>query len=315
MNTETTVPVREKYCLDDDRRWMPSLCWGAILGGTVAAIGIHILLTTLGVGAGLAIFSPSTDGHPAAAFSESAAVIWSVCALIAVFFGAVIAGRFSHTVHNGLVHGIMVWSLTLVITVLLLSRGTGMVLGGGLKVLGAGMGMGAAAAGPGIGEVVKMGAQRNDGELSSFIDEASSSVPTNALPKASIRAKREVGLAVAKLFAPENDVNSAENRAAAVKALVDYTQMSNADAEATVDGWIASYKELKAELDKDKDAAKAAADEAAHMLAVTGTWTFFGLLLGLIVSAGGGVLGADIAVKRVKALRLTTASNTTASNP
>ena len=313
MNTETTVPVRENIYLEGDRGWLPSLCWGAILGGTVAAIGIHILLTTLGVGAGLAAFSPLTDAHPAAAFSESTAAIWSVCALVAVFFGAVIAGRFSHSVHGGFVHGILVWSLTLVITVLLLSHGTGMVLGGGLKVLGAGLGMGASAAGSGISDAAKTATGRNAGELNSFIDEASASIPTNSLPKASIRARREVGLAVAKLFAPENDINSADNRAAAVKALVDYTQMSNADAEATVDGWIASYKDLQVELDKAKAAAeekaREAADQAAHTLAVTGTWTFFGLLLGLIVSAGGGVLGADYAVRHIKVARASTFPN------
>jgi hypothetical protein len=315
MNAETTVPVRENIYIyeDGESRRLPSLCWGAILGGTVAAIGIHILLTTLGVGAGLAVFSPTKDTDPAGTFSESTAAIWSACALVAVFFGAVIAGRFSHTVHGGFVHGIMVWSLTLIVTVLLLSYGTGMVLGGGLKVLGAGLGMGAAAAGPGIGDAVKAAAGRNEGELNSFIDEASSSIPTNALPKAGIRAKREVGLAVTKLFAPENDINSADNRAAAVKALVDYTQMSNADAEATVDGWIASYKDLQAELDKAKAAAEAkakvAADQAAHTLAVTGTWTFFGLLLGLVVSAGGGVLGADYAVRHIKATRVSTPAN------
>ena len=305
MINETSTPVVENIETYSDRRyWLPSLSWGAIIGGTVAAIGIHILLTTLGIGAGLATFSPMTDTHPTAAFSEEAAAIWTACALVAVFFGAVIAGRFSHSLHGGFVHGVMVWSLTLIITLLMLSGGTGMVLSGGLKVLGEGLGIGGKAAASGINDVAQAGIKRNGEELNSFISEATLSVPTNSLPKASIRAKREVGLAVAKLFAPENDINSQENRAAAVKALVVYTQMSQADAETTVDGWIASYKDLQAELDKAKTAAeqkaKEAADQAAHDLSIAGTWTFFGLLLGLIASAAGGVLGADFAVKRLK---------------
>src|ERR1700753_4010755 len=155
MITETTIPVVEKTYPDCDRRWRPSLCWGAILGGTVAAIGIHILLTTLGVGAGLATFSPMTDNQPVAPFNETAAAIWSACALIAVFFGAVIAGRFSHTIHGGFVHGIMVWSLTLIITVLLLSKGTGMVLSAALKVLGEGIGLGGKTVAAGVSETVQ----------------------------------------------------------------------------------------------------------------------------------------------------------------
>ena len=48
---------------------LPTLCWGAIFGGTVAAISIHILLTALGVGGGLAAFTPITDTNPVANFS------------------------------------------------------------------------------------------------------------------------------------------------------------------------------------------------------------------------------------------------------
>jgi len=59
------------------------LCWGAVLAGTVAAIGIHLLLTALGVGAGLATFTPMTDAHPVANFNVGAGIVWSVCAIIA----------------------------------------------------------------------------------------------------------------------------------------------------------------------------------------------------------------------------------------
>jgi hypothetical protein len=304
MITETMIPIEGKTYEEYERRWLPSLCWGAIVGGTVAAIGIHILLTMLGVGAGLATFSPMTDIHPTAAFGVETAAVWSACALVAIFFGAVIAGRFSHSLHSGFVHGILVWSLTLIVSLLLLSKGTGLVLGGGLKALGAGLGIGGKAVASDVSEATQAGIKREGDELNSFIDEATQSVPTNSTLKASIRAKREVGFAVAKLFVPENDLNMQGNRAAAVKALVDYTQLSQADAQTTVDGWLASYKSLQYEVDHAKSVAeqkaKEAADQAAHELSVAGTWTFFGLLLGLIVSAGGGVLGADHAMKQLK---------------
>jgi len=64
----------------------PTLCWSAIIGGTVAAIGIQILLSLLGVGAGLAMFAPMADIRPVAAFSEEAAATWTACALVALFF-------------------------------------------------------------------------------------------------------------------------------------------------------------------------------------------------------------------------------------
>ena len=284
-----------------DQTYLPSLCWKAIIGGTVAAIGIHLLLTALGVGAGLATFTPMTDANPVANFSVGAAIIWTVCALISLWFGGFIAGRFSHSLHSGFAHGILVWSLTLIITLLLLTAGTGMVLGGALKVLGEGLGIGGKVVAAGVGDLAKAGVKRSSGQLESFIDEAVQSVPTNATPKASTRAKREIGFAVTKLFAPGNDITSQDNRTAVIKALVDYSQMTEADATKTVDDWTTSYKNLKAELERIKDAAeqkaREAADKAASNLSCAAIWSFFALLFGLLITALGGSCGARCALR------------------
>jgi hypothetical protein len=311
MNTETApaVVMNEPAPVQRVVNTFPTLCWGAIIGGTVAAIGIQILLSILGVGAGLAMFAPITDAHPAAAFSEEAAAIWTGCALVALFFGAVIAGRFSQTLHGGFVHGIMVWCLTLIITLILVSMGTGMVMGGALKVLGASVGIGGKAVASGVGDVVKDGTKRSSDQIQSFVQEAVQSVSTNAAPKATTRASREIGFAVTKLFAPGNDVNSQTNRAAAIKALMEYTQVSEADATKTVDDWTVSYNNLKTELDNLKTTAeqkaKEAADQAASNLSSAAIWSFSGLLIGMLVSAGGGVLGGDHAMRRLKVLSAT----------
>ena len=284
-------------------RYLPALCWPAILGGTVAAIGLHILLTMLGVAGGLATFAPTTDADPIKHLNTGAALIWSVCALVSLFFGSLLAGRFSQSWHDGFASGILVWSLTLIITVLLLSAGTGMVLGGGLKVLGGAVEAGGQAIGAAGGDLAKDATSRSETMLGSFTDEASLSVPTNAAPKATIRAKREVGFAVAKLFAPENDINSQDNRGAAIRALQDYTQMSEQDATATVDGWINSYKSLQAELAKAKAAAeqkaREKADQASRAVVRAATWSFFALLIGLLISGFGGTCGAKSAMRRM----------------
>jgi polyhydroxyalkanoate synthesis regulator phasin len=302
MNTEPTTPVMtETIKTSCDGRFLPSLCWKAIIGGTVAAIGIHLLLTTLGVGAGLATFTPMTDANPATNFSVGAAIVWSICALIALAFGGFVAGRFSHSLHSGFAHGILVWSLTLIISLLLLTAGTGMVMGGALKVLGEGLGIGGKAVAAGAGDLAKEGVKRSSDQLGSFIDEAVQSVPTNAAPKAATRAKREIGFAVTKLFAPGNDIASPDNRTAVIKSLVDYAQMSEADATKTVDDWMTSYKNLKAELDNLKamaeQKAREAADKAASNLSCAAMWSFFALLIGLLVTALAGRCGARCALR------------------
>ena len=310
MNTENIPVVVEEEPAYIQRMGgaFPTLCWGAVIGGTVAAIGIQILLSILGVGAGLAMFDPLTDTHPAAAFSEEAAAIWTGCSLVALFFGAVIAGRYSHSLHSGFVHGIMVWCLTLIITLVLVSLGTSMVMGGALKVLGATIGIGGKAMASVVSDAAKDGTQRSGAQIQSFIQEAVQSVSTNAAPKDTTRATREIGFAVTKLFAPGADVSSQTNRAAVIKALMDYTQVSEADATKTVDDWTVSYNNLKTELDNLKTTAeqkaREAADLAASNLSSAAMWSFSGLLIGLLVSAGGGVLGGDYALKRIKVLRV-----------
>jgi hypothetical protein len=315
MITEQVVlKTTEPLSSSDDRDYLrarsffPSLCWGAIIGGTVVAIGIHILFTALGVGGGLATFGPTTDANPVENFSIGAAIVWTACALVALCFGGFVAGRFSHTLHSGFVHGVLVWSLTLIITLLLLSMGTGMILGGALKVLGEGLGIGGKAVASATSGLVKEGDQRGKDQLSSFIDEAVQSGPTNSTPQAATRAKREIGFAVTKLFSPGNDVNSQDNRAAAIKALTDYSQMSEADATKTVDDWITSYNKLKTELDNLKATAdkkaREAADRAASNLSCAAIWSFFALLAGLLVSSLGGSFGASCALRHAESDRL-----------
>lgn len=305
MTHDPALPANAGITIPCDRPNYHSVCWGAILAGTVAAIGIHLLLTALGVGAGLATFSPLTDTNPVANFSVGAAIVWSLCALVALAFGGFIAGRFSGCPHRGFAHGIIVWSLTLIITVLLLSMGTGMILGGALKVLGQGLGIGGPAVAVGMTDVAKAGSQRSGEQLGSFIDEAAQSVPTNSMPKAETRARREIGFALTKLFAPGNDTSSPENRRATIKALVDIAQLSETDATRMVDDWTTSYKNLQAELEKLKTVAeqkaRELADRAARNLACAAMWSFFALLLGLLAAAFGGRCGAQCAVRHAKA--------------
>ena len=277
------------------------MCWGAIIGGTVAAIGIHILLTALGVGAGLATFSPITDTEPVSNFSIGAAIVWTLCALVALAFGGFLAGRFSHSLHSGFVHGVLVWCATLILSLLLVSVGTGVVMGGALKVFGAGMGLGGQAAAGGVGELAKEGIKRSGDQLSSFIDEAVQSGPTDAAPMAVTQANREIGFALTKTFTPGNETNSIANRTAAIQALTRYSGLAEADATTEVDGWIASAKRLKGELDTLKataeEKARVTADVAARDLSCAALWSFFGLLIGLLVSALAGQCGARCAVR------------------
>ena len=293
--------------------WHHSLCWEAVLAGTVAAIGIHLFLSTLGVGVGLSVFRHLPDGSPVANISAGAAITWSLFAIIALSLGGWIAGRFSGCLQSGCLHGTLVWSLVLIIAFGLLSAGTGLKR---IIIHHEGWAMSGRIVAADEGDWAKAGAKRNRDELSSFVEEAVQSISTNAAPKASTRAQREVGFAVTKLFAPGNATAFAANRLEAINVLMVYTEMSGAEATTTIDAWTTSYKNLQVELDKvktemsslkaqaEKEAkataaatAAAAADQKARNLSCTGRWSFFALLFGLLGASLGGRCGAKCALR------------------
>lgn len=131
--SDSTRAVIRDFRSDASR--FPFLNWSAIAAGTLMAVAVHFLLGMLGVGAGLAVFFPLTDAHPGENFSVGAAVVWSLCALAALACGGVLAGRYSHSLHGGFVHGILVWCITLILTFTFASIGAGTILGGPVKVL------------------------------------------------------------------------------------------------------------------------------------------------------------------------------------
>jgi hypothetical protein len=305
-----------------DRRLHQSLCWGAVLAGTITAIGIHLLLTALGVGSGLASFKPMTDTNPVAHVSVGAAITWSLFAIIALSFGGWVAGRFSFGQRSGLVHGVLVWSLALILTLPLLFLGTRLALGRAIKNHDGDLVTVSPLVVIAEQDLAKSVVKRRHDQLGSFTEEAVQSIPTNAAPKAGTRAQREVGFAVTKLFAPVNAAAFQANRMEAINSLMVYTEMSAADATTTIDAWTTSYKNLQAELDKirvelDKITAeriklksvaeqktRANADLAAQYLSVAALWSFFALLIGLLGASLGGRCGAECALRNASLLRV-----------
>jgi hypothetical protein len=297
MYTETSIsPVDTTPLVSHDVRFHRTLCWGAILAGVVTALGIHLLLLGLGAGIGLATFTPLTDQNPGESFTMGATIAWILCALFALYVGGWVAGCYSAGPKSGCLHGIVVWSVTMVISFALVSTGGGLALGGAVKALGTGLGMTGNALASGASDLAKAGAKQGSDQVSSFIDEALKASPTNAAPNTTVRAKREIGFAVTRLFAPGNDISSMDNQAAVTKALTEYAGMNETDAKKMVDDWMVSYKNLKIELDKARatadQKAREAAEKASKDLAFAATVSFFAFSIGLIVTICGGIYGA-----------------------
>mgnify|MGYP007037741331 CR=1 FL=1 len=69
-------------------------CWGAVLAGLTAAIGLDVLFAELGLALNLGIIDRNSSGGEIAAANG---IAWVVTGLVALFVGAWVAGRMAST--------------------------------------------------------------------------------------------------------------------------------------------------------------------------------------------------------------------------
>lgn len=282
----------------------PKVSWAAIIAGITAALALQVLFMMLGAGLGFAIYTPLTDENPIANLGKGAVAVQGVSAVFSLWFGGWIAGRFAPigARYTGWLHGFIVWCSATVAGVLLVSGGAGWALGDLSKLVGGGLslaGKPAASAVDGATSVAKDALKRSSDTIVSFVDEAAGRISPASNLSGSIRAKREVGMAAARLFNPSSATNAAESRASLVKALVETTSVTEAEADKTVTAWTTSFDRLKSELAVAKEQAEAkareAADKAADALSLFSICAFFAFVIGAGASACGGHLGAKTA--------------------
>ena len=200
----------------------------------------------------------------------------------------------------------MVWCLA--VTAILVTTGlAGWALGDSSKIVGGGLsaaGRPLAVAAGGATDMAKNSLERSRGMIGSFVDEGLSNVARGKGAADGIRAKRELGFAVTRLFTGDSST-LADNRQAVVTLLVENQGMNEADARKTVVGWSAAYEELKADLDlakaKFKLRAREMAEKSANTLSILSLCAFAAFVLGAVSATMGGKHGGDCACKRAEA--------------
>jgi hypothetical protein len=270
-----------------------NISWRAIIAGAVAGLAIHILLTMLGLGLGLASLDPITDESPFTKLGIGAGIAWSVSALIALWCGGWVAGRFAPSDYHqsGLLHGLLVWSVATVAMLVFTTSSIGMLVGGATRVLGAAA-RPVAAATSGVTEMAADAIKQNADQITSYVDEAVQSAGLE--PGAAVRARREIGYAITKLFTSGGDVNSPENRSAVINALTQ-AGMNEQQANRMLNDWTASFERLRADFRSALDTAEAKAREtgevASEAVARSALWTSLAFLIGAIAASLGGKAG------------------------
>jgi len=113
--------------------------WGAVLAGVAVGISVQLVLTLLGIAAGLATIDV-TSGETVG----MGPLIWAgISMLIAAFVGAYVAARMSGLKRkvDGILHGVVSWAVTTLLFVVLATSAGGSLMSGVLNNLNLGNGV------------------------------------------------------------------------------------------------------------------------------------------------------------------------------
>jgi hypothetical protein len=258
----------------------PSMNWGAIIAGWLVAVGVAFLMYVGGLAMGFSVFDPHDAEATARGIGIGTALWMIVTWIVALLLGGMFASWFdSRDDRNmGVMHGITVWGLSVAASGLLLALGMGGAIGSGAR-LGVHARM---AHGQQAGADARVALQA---QLMQRVRQAGGAA------SGSIYAPTTGGMAAAPARLDPHTASAAtmaliaDQPDTAKALLAANTNLSPADIDSTVQGLSTPAARARSEI-------KAAADSAAHYMAMAMWVLFASLLLSLIAAAIGGSLGA-----------------------
>ena len=281
------VPVDDARLVKTPTR----ISWGAIFAGVVLSIAIQLVLGILGTGIGLSLVNPVEGTTPGATgFGIGAGLYWIVTTVIALGAGGYAAARVAgvHDRFDGLVHGLVVWGITLILTLYLLTSAVGGIIGGAFRTVGAvagaaGSGIGAAA--PKVADVAGVDTSDVRNEAAAYLSTAPSD-PAQMTPE---QAQKEIAKQLPALARGGTDGAQAESRIVDIVAA--QRKISRPEAQAQV-------TQAKAQFVKTKNDAISTAKSATDTAAGVAAGTSFMLVIALLIGAGAAGFGATTATRR-----------------
>lgn len=300
-----------------------SISWGAVFAGLFLALATYLFLGVLGTAIGSGAID-ATERNPLAGFGTGAGIWVGISTLVALAVGAFIAGRSAPT--KGLLHGVLCWAVTTLVTVYALSSLAGGVVGTATRVAGGGLalaGQGVAAAAPTIasgvkGELQKNGidfdfsdarnqlevllrqtgkAELNPDTIKSKAGEAVQDGKSTAADAATTpqTSGDDLGAFFDRLRQKAQPALDAADKEALVNVIMARTGKSRAEAEQIATNYeqtynqaVAKYEQLKVQAEQK---AREAGDAAAKGVSQAAWAGVLVMLLGFAVSAVAGFLG------------------------
>ncbi len=267
--------------------------WGAIFAGAIVAVVVQFLLNLLGLGIGLTTFEFASADDSVTGFGMAQGIWAVISALIALFVGGWVAGRLAGMPRktDGMLHGVVVWALTTLLTLYLLTTGVGRIVSGATSLLGQGLDLaaqGVTAVAPEAANVI-----REEVDLSGIQSQAGRLLRDVATSPGDAAA--DVENAIDRTFGGNGPVD-AGNRQDLIETVAARTGMTEAEAERSVNQWERQYNQARRQVGQTVDSLRAdapdVAEDAADYVGSAALIAFFALLLGMIAAAIGGSVGS-----------------------
>ncbi|NJL92891.1 MAG: hypothetical protein HC915_03790 [Anaerolineae bacterium] len=121
------------------------LSWGAVIAGTIISLVLMFIFNLIGIAIGFTQVNPEHRTDSAGLKSIAiGGIVWVAASnLIALFVGGWLAAYFAGIPEgtDGLLHGLMVWAVTGIVTSLLVATGIGRAMNGLASLISSGLGL------------------------------------------------------------------------------------------------------------------------------------------------------------------------------
>jgi hypothetical protein len=263
------------------------ISWGAVLAGAVIVIAVHVSLSLLGLGIGLSTVDPAAGDSPeVTSFGMGAGIWWVASNLIALVIGGYVAAHLSGMPlrGDGIIHGLLTWAVTLLITIYLLTTSVGAIVGGAFNVVGNTL----STLGQGVAEAVPEAADAAGISPEQIRQQAEQLLRPEQPGQLSVEQARSQLVDALRQMATGSEQEATEARERAAAIIAQRAGISPEQANERLD-------QLQAEVQQRADQAAARAAEAADATASAASsasiWAFVAFVLGAAAGAVGGAMG------------------------
>ncbi|MEW5895551.1 MAG: hypothetical protein AB1650_07340 [Candidatus Omnitrophota bacterium] len=305
------------------------ISWGAIFAGVVLILAFQFMFSVLDLALGLSRIKPAENGKEAGKVLKGTAIGWIIGSLVAVFLGTWVTGSLTGDISpfDAMLHGVVVWGLTVVIGAFIISSAAGTMLGGAMGLLMSSITSAARAARkaihgavPQIQESVQErgGIEQQWAKMRSQIEEILRETGKPELQpehmKAQVQAeaqrtkaqgqqasqdpqqiRQELESALKRILEEGVKTTRGVDKEAIANVIEKQTHMSHEKAQSTADRWVSTYEQTIPKVQEKVEMAKEKAEEAAQktseVVSSAAKWSFVMLFLTLIIAALGSWVG------------------------